>query len=107
MRIIHMNNSSNNNSNNSGSTDNNTDSNIGSNIDSNIGSNIDSNTGSNTGSNIDRNSGNSRKKGSQQYELLTNTPVFPLIVRLSIPTILSMLITNIYNLAIQPVAPWA
>ena len=79
MRIIHMNNSSNNNSNNSGSTD----------------SNIDNNTGSNT----DRNNGNSRKKGSQQYELLTNTPVFPLIVRLSIPTILSMLITNIYNLA--------
>lgn len=34
-----------------------------------------------------------------QYEKLTQTPVPKLIITLSIPTVLSMLVTNIYNLA--------
>lgn len=34
-----------------------------------------------------------------QYDKMVNTPVTKLIVTLSIPTILSMLITNIYNMA--------
>ncbi len=34
-----------------------------------------------------------------QYERMTQTPVQRLILRLSVPTILSMLVTNIYNLA--------
>lgn len=42
-------------------------------------------------------SGNSGK-GKTQYEVMTQTPIPGLIVRLSIPTILSMLVTNIYNL---------
>ena len=35
----------------------------------------------------------------KQYDLMTKTPVFRLLVKLSIPTVISMLITNIYNLA--------
>ncbi|MFR6272316.1 MAG: hypothetical protein ACLUL2_02070 [Blautia sp.] len=35
----------------------------------------------------------------KQYEKMTQTPVSNLIVRLGIPTIISMLITNIYNTA--------
>lgn len=34
-----------------------------------------------------------------QYEKMTQTPILPLLIRLSIPTIISMLITNVYNLA--------
>lgn len=34
-----------------------------------------------------------------QYERMTTTPVLPLIVQLSIPTIISMLVTSIYNMA--------
>lgn len=34
-----------------------------------------------------------------QYEKMTQTDILPLIVKLSIPTIISMLVTNIYNLA--------
>lgn len=34
-----------------------------------------------------------------QYDKMTKTPVSSLIIKLSIPTIISMLITNIYNLA--------
>ena len=34
-----------------------------------------------------------------QYEKMTGTPALPLIAGLSVPTILSMLVTNIYNLA--------
>lgn len=34
-----------------------------------------------------------------QYEKMTKTPIPSLIIKLSIPTIISMLITNIYNLA--------
>ena len=34
---------------------------------------------------------------SAHYEKMTRTPVQSLIVRLSIPTVLSMLVTNIYN----------
>ena len=35
----------------------------------------------------------------QQYEKMTQTPIPKLILRLAIPTIISMLITNIYNMA--------
>jgi len=38
------------------------------------------------------------KSNQAQYEKMVNTPVTNLIVSLSIPTILSMLITNIYNM---------
>ena len=38
------------------------------------------------------------KQDSAQYEKMTRTPILPLLIRLSIPTIISMLITNIYNL---------
>lgn len=34
-----------------------------------------------------------------QYEKMTETPVERLIVSLSIPTIITMLVTNIYNMA--------
>lgn len=34
-----------------------------------------------------------------QFEFMTQTNILPLIVQLSIPTIISMLVTNIYNLA--------
>ena len=37
-------------------------------------------------------------KAKGQYDLLVNTPVFPLLIRLSIPTIIGMLIGNVYNL---------
>lgn len=40
-----------------------------------------------------------KKQDSSQYEKMTQTPIFPLLIELSIPTIISMLITNIYNLA--------
>ena len=33
-----------------------------------------------------------------QYKKMTETPVLRLIITLSIPTIISMLVTNIYNL---------
>ena len=33
------------------------------------------------------------------YEKMTQTPVSRLVVTLSVPTIISMLITNIYNLS--------
>ncbi len=35
---------------------------------------------------------------ASQYERMTKTPVSKLIIRLSIPTVISMLVTNIYNL---------
>lgn len=38
-------------------------------------------------------------KSLTQYERMTGTPIEKLIIRLSIPTILTMLITNIYNMA--------
>ena len=34
-----------------------------------------------------------------QYKIMTKTSIPKLIIRLSIPTILSMLVTNIYNMA--------
>ncbi len=34
-----------------------------------------------------------------QYDIMTKTPVSGLIIRLSVPTVISMLVTNIYNLA--------
>ena len=34
-----------------------------------------------------------------QYEIMTKTSIPKLIIRLSIPTILSMLVTNSYNMA--------
>ena len=34
-----------------------------------------------------------------QYDKMTKTPIWKLILKLSVPTIISMLITNIYNLA--------
>ncbi len=40
-----------------------------------------------------------KERHDAQYEMLTKTPVLPLVARLSVPTILSMLITNVYNLA--------
>ena len=39
------------------------------------------------------------KQERTQYEIMTQTPVSNLIVSLSIPTILSVLVTNIYNMA--------
>ncbi|MBR1930828.1 MAG: MATE family efflux transporter [Lachnospiraceae bacterium] len=39
------------------------------------------------------------KQTVSQYEKMTQTPIQALIVSLSIPTIISMLVTNIYNLA--------
>lgn len=39
------------------------------------------------------------KQNQAQYIKMTQTPVLPLIASLSVPTILSMLVTNIYNLA--------
>ena len=38
-------------------------------------------------------------KSQSHYIKMTETPVAPLIVRLAVPTIITMLITNIYNLA--------
>ncbi len=43
--------------------------------------------------------GENSTQSDKQYELMTQTSVQRLIVRLSIPTIISMLVTNIYNLA--------
>ncbi len=40
-----------------------------------------------------------QQNADQQYEMMIQTPVQRLIVRLSVPTVISMLITNIYNLA--------
>jgi len=37
--------------------------------------------------------------GASQYKLMTETPIPKLIIRLGIPTTLSMLITNVYNMA--------
>ncbi len=39
------------------------------------------------------------EKAVSQYDKMTKTPVWKLIMKLSVPTIISMLITNIYNLA--------
>ncbi len=39
------------------------------------------------------------KKQSQHFERMTTAEVTPLIVRLSVPSILTMLVTNVYNLA--------
>ena len=39
------------------------------------------------------------KQNLSQYEKMTRTPILPLLLKLSAPTIISMLITNIYNLA--------
>jgi putative MATE family efflux protein len=36
---------------------------------------------------------------SEQYSMMTDTPVNTLIIRLAVPTIISMLVTNIYNMA--------
>lgn len=36
---------------------------------------------------------------SQQYRLMTETPIQPLVLRLAAPTVVSMLITSIYNMA--------
>lgn len=38
-------------------------------------------------------------KQTNQYERMTQSPLGPLIISLSIPTIISMLVTNIYNMA--------
>ena len=40
-----------------------------------------------------------REKQAKQYEVMTETKIPRLILRLSVPTVLSMLITGIYNLA--------
>ena len=40
-----------------------------------------------------------KSKSRSQYEFMTQTPVSSLIIRLSIPTIISMLVTNVYNMA--------
>lgn len=40
----------------------------------------------------------SKDKNTTQYELMTKTPISKLIIKLSIPTIISMLGTTIYNL---------
>ncbi len=38
-------------------------------------------------------------KSAEQYKLMTETPVSKLIIKLGIPTTISMLVTNIYNMA--------
>lgn len=38
-------------------------------------------------------------KGQEQYNLLTKTPIPRLILKLGIPTTISMLVTNLYNMA--------
>ena len=40
----------------------------------------------------------SKNKNEDQYKLMTQTPISKLIIKLSIPTIISMLGTTIYNL---------
>ena len=40
-----------------------------------------------------------KQNGKSQYEKMTQTPISSLIIQLSIPTIISMLVTNIYNMA--------
>ena len=42
-----------------------------------------------------------------QYEKMTGSPVEKLIVSLSIPTIISMLISNIYNIADTAFGRWS
>ena len=39
------------------------------------------------------------KKNAAQFEKMTRTPILSLLISLSIPTILSMMITNVYNMA--------
>ncbi|MBQ9567807.1 MAG: polysaccharide biosynthesis C-terminal domain-containing protein, partial [Lachnospiraceae bacterium] len=41
---------------------------------------------------------NTKVRSDAQYRKMTETPVLRLIVMLSIPTVISMLVTNIYNL---------
>ena len=38
-------------------------------------------------------------KEKQQYDKMVNTPIKKLVLKLAIPTIISMLVTSIYNLA--------
>ncbi len=40
-----------------------------------------------------------KKSSSEQYKFMTETPVSKLIIKLGIPTTISMLVTNIYNMA--------
>lgn len=40
-----------------------------------------------------------KNNSQEQYKKMTETPIPKLIMRLSVPTILSMLVTNVYNLA--------
>ena len=42
---------------------------------------------------------NADEKKAAEYRRMTEEPVFPLVLRLSLPTTVSMLITSIYNLA--------
>lgn len=42
---------------------------------------------------------NSARKNAVEYKRMTESPVFGLVLRLSVPTTFSMLITSIYNLA--------
>ena len=39
------------------------------------------------------------EQSDAQYRKMTETPVGPLVIRLGIPTTLSMLVTTVYNLA--------
>lgn len=47
----------------------------------------------------DENSSSSNSRAQEQFVKMTQTPVQPLIVRLALPTIFSMLITSFYNMA--------
>ncbi|MCF0107074.1 MAG: MATE family efflux transporter, partial [Holdemanella sp.] len=38
-------------------------------------------------------------KSTDNYQRMTETPILKLVISLSIPTVISMLVTNIYNLA--------
>ena len=40
-----------------------------------------------------------QKNDAKQYQMLTQTPVPRLVVKMSVPTVISMLVTNIYNIA--------
>ena len=39
------------------------------------------------------------KNADEQYNKMVNTPVWKLITKLAIPTIISMLVTSLYNMA--------
>ena len=43
-----------------------------------------------------------RDSAQEQYDKMTKTPVHQLVLRLGLPTTVSMLVTSIYNMAQTP-----